>query len=457
MYIALALLSSLVLPTIRALPQDTGELTRSGISDKDLGKLADDVSEFFLAIDADDRATKLELEESLLSAFAKSGKRAKIDRDPMAYTGDWDYVLELSKPVDRSLKSDIGKGFFKHVFEDQYGTPPVSTALSIPASYGKEKDSRPPVIVVLKETLGLEGNELDSAVIEKATLLYGDLLETHIVLIPMGTVAGEGRRAETVETKDSWLAPDPKQVFFTGLRVLLEQLRFDRSRIVLDGWGSAGAEAIQFASFAPSWFAGVVSRGGELPGEDAPLSNLASMGVLLLQGDGSSDPGDAFEGLDVEIVPDAGSWEAPTDEASAKFVEWAAAQQRDLAPSSIEFLAADLAWGADNWCNIKVLNRRVTASPSDKDFPRISATIDAASNTIDIETVNILELKVFLNDDLVDLDKALTVKVNGEEKFSGVLKRSLSFLLENRYYMESAEYGAYTASVLIEDIDANLP
>lgn len=456
MIVALALMSSLLLSPAAAL-QDDGKLPRSGISDKDLAKMADDVGEYFKAEDVDDRGTQLELEESLLSAFAKSGKRAKIDRHPLAYVGDWDYVLEVSKEVDRGLRSSIGKGFFKHVFEDAYGTPPVGTVLSIPGEFSKTKDLQPPAIVVLKPELGLAASELEEAVIERANALYADLLETHIILVPLGPVDGDGRRAETREATGSWLAPEAKQVFFTGLRVLTEQLRFDRSRLVLDGWGSAGAEAVQLASFAPSWFAGVISRGGELPGEDTPAGNLASMGVLLLASEGEADASGPFADLEIESVADAGAWDAPSEEALTRSVEWINAQVRDLAPKEVRFLAADRQWSADNWCNIRDLNRRVTAVPTDDDFPRVHARIDASANAVVIDAVNVGEVLLYLSDALLDLDKEIKVTANGEEKFVGVLERDLQLLLENRYYMNSQDYGVYTASVLIEDIPLKAP
>lgn len=449
---------ALVLPLM--VPQSDSSLPRSGIAEKDLGQFGKEVVAFFEAEDVDDRSAKLELATTLLEDFQKAAKRAKAGGPPLSYIGDWDAILEMSKPDDRTLKSKIGKGFFKHVYTDEYGTSPVATILSIPGAYTKNKALIPPAILALKPALGLSGSELEKDVIEKAEALYADVLDTHIVLIPLGPSEGEGRRAESKEYDGAWFGPEGVTTLFTGLKVLLFQLRFDRGALTLDGWGDASQDALRLGALAPTWFAGVLTRAGTgAPPEDTPLQNLAGSHVLVL-GDGDVVGGDrlrAVDGLDFEVIEDDGDWSTPGEAALERAAAWFQETRRDLAPRKFEFLAAGAEWGAANWCVIRKLNRRATALPEDEDFPRVVAEIDTASNTIALETVNVFELAVYLSDALVDLDRAVTIKVNGEEKFSGMLKRDLQFLLENRYYNNSSDYGVYTASVLLEGLEANLP
>ena len=81
----------------------------------------------------------------------------------------------------------------------------------------------------------------------------------------------------------------------------------------------------------------------------------------------------------------------------------------------------------------------------------------AGTNTINIDTVNVLELYVYLSDEVVDMDKTVEIRVNGEQRVKKRFNRSLRFLLKTRFYNDSGDYGLYTARELIEDIDANVP
>ena len=103
------------------------------------------------------------------------------------------------------------------------------------------------------------------------------------------------------------------------------------------------------------------------------------------------------------------------------------------------------------------VNRRANANPDDKDFPRIDVSVDRAKNTISIETVNVTELAVYLSDAVVDLDKQVVIEVNGKPRIKKTFQRSLKEMLETRYYNNSGDYGLYPASVVIEDIDPNVP
>ena len=83
--------------------------------------------------------------------------------------------------------------------------------------------------------------------------------------------------------------------------------------------------------------------------------------------------------------------------------------------------------------------------------------IERASNTISIETVNVLSLFVFLSDALVDMDKPVIIEVNGEERVNRMFQRDLRYMLENRFYNNDGYYGLYTAEVLISEIEPNIP
>ncbi|MFT7463583.1 MAG: hypothetical protein ACI9EF_001928 [Pseudohongiellaceae bacterium] len=455
--------SILLLPLIlTAAPVDDG-LIRSGANDRDLGKMSKDVNAFFAALEDDDRSQQQDSLKSLKAALGKALKKAKATEPLISYLGDWDVIMELAKPIDRTFKSKAGKGFFKHVFEEPYEKSRLAVLLSLPSGYGKD-DGFLPVIVALKPPMGLVGSELEDAVSEQATALYGDVLESQIVMVLLGPESGDERKAETTEVTDSWTSNDGAYVFYTSYRILLEQLRFDRSRVVLDGWEGAGGDALGVVTGAPSFFAGVVARGGEYDLPDLILSNLDQLSLLYVAAPGE-EGGDeepnllqrGVDGVDIAYVQESASLAEPSDETRAAISDWLGKVRKNLVPLKISYSLGDLRNQSINWCKASLINKRGDATPSDPDFPRLSASIDQAKNEISIESVNVTEMEIYLSDALVDMSRELTITVNGEELWSKVNKPSLQMLLENRYYSDSGDYGLYTAKVRLDNIDPNLP
>jgi hypothetical protein len=455
------MLAALTLMLLLPGPPVADDLPRSAISDRDLVKMSKDVQEFFAAMDADDRKDKVGSLSAIRKSMEKAGKRAKLT-DILKHPGDWEFLLEVSKPVDRTIKAKIGKGFFAYTFVDQWSEEGTGCLLSVPPNYGKA-DGFLPVIIALKPAVDLSGADLLKAMTEQATVVYGSLMESTIILIPLGPDAG-GRKPNPAEMSESWASDEGLSVMFMCMRVLLERMQFDRARILLDGWGEAGQDAFRVATSYPSWFAGVINRGGEVGGEDMLLENLTGVPVLYVAAGG--------EGRDVDtkaleerlssyttltVVEHDGTATSPSSDAAASIMQWASERRRELAPTKIHYKLGDLRFQSVNWLKAMVINRRANANPGDKDFPSVDAKVDSAANRIVIETVNVTELEVYLSDAVIDLDRPVTIEVNGKEMVKGSFPRSLQKMLENRYYNNSGDYGLYPAMCLIEGIDANVP
>lgn len=462
MRLAAAFVSSCLL----AAAAPVGDLPRSSVPSKDLTKYAKDLNAFFEALAASDLETQDKSLDAIEKEAKSQAKRAKLD-DPLKYVADWDLALELAKPEDRALKSHYGKGFVRHVFLDVGDPNPkkkdddvsMVCLLSIPSSYG-DGEALLPAVVGVKPKLGLKGPELEAKVTEMANALYSDLLESAIVLIPLGPEQGAGRDRGTTEVEGSWMARDGLITFFTAFRVLLEQLRFDRSRVILDGWGEAGLEATQLATNLPSWFAGVISRSGD-PGDELVLyDNLRGVPLLYVNGAAEKRAFDAeaFKARksDLSILEEAGSALAPSEETRKAVATWIGERKRDLAPAAIDHKIGNIDFQFVDWILASDPRLRANARPGDADFPHVKAEIDRASNTIKIETVNVLELKIFLSDALVDLDKKVAIEVNGKKISEKTYRRELRAMLENRFRTD-AYSGIYTADVVVTDIEPNVP
>jgi len=444
------LVAALCLPLF----QDVAGPTRSAIPDRDLQKVGKDIQAYFEAKDKDDRSAQAEVIKAIQAEVDKAAKKAKVEGDFLEFVGDWDFMLEDCKSPDRELSASFGKGFTRYVFTDPFdqGERRVVSLISVPAA-AKDR-TRLPAVLVLKNVIGAEGKDLESAVAERAAAMYAPLMESHIILVPLGLEVGAARKAVTHEVEDGWLSTDGFFVCFTSLRLLFERLSFDRSRLVLDGWGDAGLDALRIASGTP-YFAAVVLRSSPVESPDLIYSNLARKPVLYVKGADDSPPATlgALEGM-AEVMEVAGSaLGAPEGTAIA---DWIKARQKDLSPDALEFRLRDDRFGATDWCTVSRFNARVTAKPEDKDFPCLKASIDRDTNTVKLETVNVLDLRIYLNDDLLDLDKPITVQVNGEPMVKQKrVDRSLRHLLDTRYFQNSGDYGVYTASIELEGIDPN--
>lgn len=443
--------------SLLAAPIQESEYERFGMSARDAEKVGEHVAEYFSALGDDRREDMRDARQEFVEALEKAAKRARVEGDLLTYSGELELAFEYSKPDNRDLSREAGKGFFQHVFVDPYSQEGTGVLLSIPKAYRDAELEFLPVVVALKDPVGGDGDDVVDALSERAEDVYGDLMKTHIILFPLGNMEGDGRRAEVLEQTEGWMTDQGLRVLFTSLRVLSEQLRHDRSQVVLDGWGSSGEDALRVASVAPGLFAGVVNRGGTLGGDDLVAHNLNYAPFCYVMTADAAAEADAAEALtdDVTVVADAGPLHEPSDDAVEAVNEWIAARDRPLAPKVVDYKLNDLRFQSANWVKALKINRRSTAKPSDPDYPSIHAEIDG--NTIDITTVNVEQLYLFLSDDLVDLDEEVTINVNGEQRVEETFGRDLDFTLENRFYNNSGDFGVYTASVEIDDIDPNVP
>lgn len=456
------MLASLLTILMSAMLFGDGELGRSPVPAKDIAKISGDVADYFEALAADQRSVQTKILKAIVEDMDKAIKRARVEESTLTYLEDWEILLESAKPELKGLKSLYGKGLKEYVFTDPVNQDwdPVMCFISIPKTYTKMKEEFPPAVLVLLPDLTgqLSADELMGS-ISQFEVAYTALLDTHIVLIPVGRQEGTGRKAKTIPHQGSWLTDENLYTLFTGMRVLLEQLRFDRSQLVLDGWGNAGEDALRVASISPAWFAGVVNRDGPTGDETLLLENLEHVPVLYVQGSEGPGIGDlpqrSGETVGVKLITGAGTFLEPSTEALDEVNAWIESRERPLSPSKIHYKLGDIRFQSVNWVKAMSINKRPTARPQDDDFPRVDAEVNG--NTITLNTVNVFEVILYLSDSLVDLDEEVVIVVNGEERVRETFARDAATLLENRYFNNSGDAGLYTAEVSVGEIDANLP
>lgn len=204
------------------------------------------------------------------------------------------------------------------------------------------------------------------------------------------------------------------RVIFTGLAHLMGNFNVDRSRVFLDfGRGGCGF-GLRFLTMFPDRFAGVVLR-APVAVDDIRLGTLHGMPILLLKTAATAQVVDALEKQLAEVSPGTIKVIDTTDEyphrASTEAIEaWMAEQKRNMTPSKVVIEPNHDRFNRAYWASIEVATPLLAAAPDAK--PRLEVEADRSTNRIVVKAQSVESFVLYLNDDLVDLDKDFTVVVN---------------------------------------------
>lgn len=204
-------------------------------------------------------------------------------------------------------------------------------------------------------------------------------------------------------------------------------VNIDRDRIFYDCAKGSCRFGLRLATFSPHTFAGLILRHPE-PVGDLRLESLTGVPVLLIS---SADTKEACDSLAKSLnglkagacTVIEGKGEYPFHESGAEIAAWVVAQKRDLFRKRVVIANTDDNLTQGFW--VKMGQAPVLASvPPDK-RPFLDVEADRAANRISVKAVNVNSFGMYLNDALVDLDKEITVIVNGRALPSVKLVRSL--------------------------------
>ncbi len=217
---------------------------------------------------------------------------------------------------------------------------------------------------------------------------------------------------------DPALDPAARRELLHALAHAFRELRVDRDRLLLVGWGSAAATATYLAAILPHFFSAVSWTGAEAHAE-LPAENLA-------------------------LYAEAAAADFPSA------VRWVFARA-PRNPNPLHFSAQLLSPGAGRVYWVQALRfdpMGTTAEPA-----RIAVQVDRESNTISIQGRHVDAVELFLNDAIVDLDRPLVLIRNGHSiRFRA--RRSLRTVLEN-FALNLDPRAFYSAAV--RDLDLPPP
>lgn len=228
-----------------------------------------------------------------------------------------------------------------------------------------------------------------------------------------------------------------------------EHFNVDSDRMVSTGISLGSNFSIAYGAAHPDWFSAIVPVSTEGESRERLLRNLALVPTYVLNGAqdqnirGVSGP----RALN-QIMTDLGHdlvYQEFSDRAHEGFqehypgvLEWIATRPRSLAPSEIVRVPHS---------GIVPVDRRVHWIETDARQGLVRAEI-VSPTQIEVTARRTGTVTVFLNDDLVDLDRELSIVVNGQLVYSGPVRRSARVALEEARRLND-ERRIYSARVVL--------
>ncbi len=253
------------------------------------------------------------------------------------------------------------------------------------------------------------------------------------------------------------------------LRDVQQAYAIDLDRVALDGASMGAHGAFFLAMYHPDRWAAIAPRAGsarlinfhpsggmpDLSPAPAILDNLRATPVFLVAGakDLNSPVAEVrmtkrrLEAIGAPLVyrehAEGGhEWFADED---ADVLDFLRHHARDPYPAKVKLVTREVAFGRAWWVEllestrnprIRIqhigMDRKELEVRSEFDVPaELEAEADRARNRITVKCSGVKELRVWLADELVDLDRPVTIVVNGAKEFEGRVERSLQVALED--------------------------
>ena len=391
--------------------------------------------------------------KSELNKLIKSIEEKQKKGDLLKHTDAWHLIRAGTKDDKGPIPKLKGRGFKEEEFVDyaEINECTYKYYVSVPRKYKMDSEEKLPVIIFLHPEV--EGRKIEREVQVILKNVYSDkyFLDNFVIIAPIGPMEGSGRRQKLVDAAIDWdELKNGRKTAFVAVRLLLEQVVFDRSKVFLDGIGKAGLSAIRYATWYPGCFSGVINRDG--PIETVAMENIKDIPCLYISSSNNKNEKDAAKWAEehsdgevpqVTFVKDSGKSLEPGPEATEAAKTWLEKVGKDTVPKNVYIKAANLDVAGKSWLRINSLNAGLNMDINDPDCPWIEGEIDRESNSIILKSNRVLALTVFLNDKMLDLDKSITIILNDKNRFEGKVERNFDKMLDLIYYNSAADYEVY--------------
>lgn len=357
-----------------ALLSGVGELKLKENDHKALGKLA---GNYFTARKEEKGIS--EAAQKFFDQIASTEKRLKGEK-LLASVGDLEQVFRLA--TEDLLKEALKKR--GEVATQKLGE--IAFAYSLPKK--QAKGAIPLILIACGEgetpAAHLETHWSDPAVREGAILMAVDL----------------GKDTQTWGLFGSPSTPGGTFQLMSALQHLQEQFAIDHNRRYLVGSGKGFAAVEVTAACLPYLFAGVIGVGDVGMADLASLENFRTLPTLFLKG------GEGVKAIEARLAElGFANTQAEPEGGASKAWEWMTKNPRKAYPPELTYVPKNDRAGSAPW--LSLVGFQISEQP------RVEARAEKATNTITIEAHKVSNLVVFLNDELVDLDKPVRFVING--------------------------------------------
>ncbi len=444
--------------------------------ERDAKKLGEILKKIIDAKIIDDRTE----ESKRLGEFNKALdtiKDKKSIKDILKYSDQFYRLKEWAiDKTDKVIKTKAGKeGFQESEFTDESGgAQAYSYMISIPKGYKPDAEERFPVLIYLHSKTKVKSKvktrvlkeikaELDSFFNGKNPVCK-EIFEKAIIIVPVGPLSGRKNKNVTDAAVDWEKLQWGRMSAFVAVRVFTEKMVFDRGRVFVLGKGKDGLAAFKYATWYPSLFAGAVAIDSPLApmfsenGGDSQFVYISTEANDSSQAKAASDWAGAMTGSDggpKATFVDGGGTDSSSldDKGLAAIRDLIDRTPKAAAPSKIALKTISLEYSSNGWLQILVMNNTNSMKEGDEDVPSVVAEVDKASNTFDIKTNRVGKLRIFLNDNVVDMDRPIIVNLNGKTRFEGTKARNMDRMLDMMFTNLAGNYDIYTNYIEIEEED----
>lgn len=188
---------------------------------------------------------------------------------------------------------------------------------------------------------------------------------------------------------------------------LLATFRVDTNRIFLEASGESVPFALRIASIWPYRFAGLILKNPKGI-QNCVADNLSLVPTLILSDAGNKGTGQALAKMLAQAKLIEVEGDLPFADKGGEIAEWMGGVQRPLFSPDLTYTPVLDAFRKAYW--VRILNAELVADKQ----PRLEVHADRKTNKISLKAENIGAVLLLLNDAIVDMDKEITIEINGK-------------------------------------------
>lgn len=348
--------------------------------------------------------------------FVKKGEKLE-NKDLLGHIGDLIAIFDGCFPYDRKSNG----GVVKQVWINKKAE--LGYAVRFPKTY-KPGTSWPLIYVLPAREKGgdwIRGKDyLERAWPKTHAKSFGE----YIVVCPNVPSAFD-LGAQVDPTKEDDNEAQRRNWFLTILGSpelgVFNDYQIDTDRVYLEATGEVARFALRIATLFPDRFGGLILKNpevGELDGATM-LQNLNQTGVLVVHNASGKEQADALvtklrsAGQENVVLKEA-TGQAPFAGNVEDAVAWLEGTRRNLFKRKVVLVPTHDRFRKAYWVEV---TKGDYLSQIDLSLrPQLEVTADRETNRIEIKGRGISEVQLLLNDLLVDLDKKVTLVLNGQVK-----------------------------------------